>query len=91
MTEVDLSQHLTIRQQKKIKSKPDMILQFAHYLANEEAQNGRKNIEVYVSAQCGLNGRPKTDLIDPNVDLSKITYPFYKKADWIIPLDIPLK
>ena len=88
---VKLSRYLSKRQRKKIKSKPDMILQFAHYLAKKEAQSGRENVEIYVNALCGLNGRPRTDLIDPNVDLSKIKYPFYKQGDWIMPLNIPLK
>ena len=55
-----------------------------------ESQNGRKNSKIYVHAKCGLNGRTKVDLINPNIDLSKVTYPFYKQADWIMPLNIPL-
>lgn len=90
VTKVDLSDYLTKRQRKKIKSKPDMILQFAHYLAAEALQDGQ-NVEVYARSRCGLNGRPKTNLIDSDVDLSKVKYPFYKKANWILPLEIPLK
>ena len=89
--EVNLSHYLTKRQQKKIKSKPDMILQFAHYLAKLEAQNGRQDVKVFASARCGLNTRPRVDLIDPNVDLTKIPYPYYRKADWILPLNVPIK
>jgi hypothetical protein len=90
-TVVNLSNYLTKRQRKKIKSKPDMILQFAQYLADEVAQEGQKNIAVNVSSQCRLNGRSKAELIDTKVDLSKVKYPFYKKADWILPLEVPLK
>jgi len=46
-----------------------MMLQFAHYLAKERTQNGRKSTEVYVRARCGLNGRPKTDLVNPTIVL----------------------
>ena len=90
-TEVDLSDYLTKRQRSKIKSKPDMIVQFAHYLAEQKKQEGQKNVSVFARSQCGLNGRPRTDLINTTVDLSKVDYPFYKKADWILPLNIPLK
>ncbi len=89
---VTLSNYLTKRQRKKIKAKPDMILQFAYFLAAEIIpENQKKDVKITVSAQCGLNGRPKTYLIDTNVDLSKVKYPFYKKANWILPLEIPLK
>ena len=91
MKEINLSDYLTQRQRRKIKSKPDMILQFAHYLAEEAVQNGQKNVSVFARSQCGLNGRYKTDLINTKVDLSKIEYPFYTKASWILPLEIPLK
>ncbi|MBL4644074.1 MAG: HTTM domain-containing protein [Flavobacteriaceae bacterium] len=91
-TKVTLSNYLTKRQRKKIKAKPDMIVQFAHFLAAEIIQEDQKNnVKITVNAQCGLNGRPKTYLIDTQIDLSKIKYPFYKKANWILPLDIPLK
>ena len=89
--EVELSDYLTKRQQRKIKAKPDMILQFVHYLTAESIACGQKNVSIYVKSQCGLNGRPRVDLIDTTVDLSSVTYPFYKKADWILPLEIPLK
>ncbi|QHI36056.1 hypothetical protein IMCC3317_14090 [Kordia antarctica] len=87
---VKLSKYLTKRQRKKIKTKPDMILQFAHFLAEEAANSGQK-ISVHVRSRCRLNTRPRADLIDPKVDLTKVKYPFYKKADWILPLEIPLK
>lgn len=89
--EVNLSYYLSSRQRRKIKTKPDMILQFAHYLAADVAKDGEKNFAINVSSLCSLNGRPKVDLIDSKVDLSKVKYPVYKKANWILPLEIPLK
>jgi len=90
-SEVDLSKYLTKRQRKKIKSKPDMIFQFTHYLADEIVQGEKQNFVINVMSKCGLNGRPRAYLIDTIADLSKVKYPFYKKADWILPLEIPLK
>ena len=91
VNEIELSNYLTKRQRKKVKNRPDMILQFAHYLAAEAILDGQKNVSVYAKSLSGLNGRPKVDLIDTEVDLSKVKYPFYEKADWILPLKIPLK
>ena len=68
MKEINLSDYLTQRQRRKIKSKPDMILQFAHYLAEEAVQNGQKNVSVFARSQCGLNGRYKTDLINTKAE-----------------------
>ncbi len=91
VTIIDLSSYLTKRQRRKVRAKPDMILQFAHYLADEVIQDEPKNFSVIVRSLCSLNGRSKADLIDTSVDLSKVEYPFYKKANWILPLRIPLK
>jgi len=88
---VDLSKYLSVRQSQKVKSKPDMIVQFAHYLAAKEAQEGKVNISIHAVAECSLNGRPRADLINSSVDLATVTYPFYKKAKWILPLKLPLK
>jgi len=88
---VRLSKYLTKRQRKKMRTKPDMILQFAHYVTNKANKDGKQNIAVYVRSQCRLNGRPRADLIDTKADLSEVKYPFYKKANWILPLEIPLK
>lgn len=88
---VDLEEHLTTRQQRKMKSRPDMILQFVRYLKKEYDKNGENNIEIYANVLCSLNGRPEADLIDSSIDLTKVEYPFYKKAEWILPLKLPLK
>ena len=89
-TKIKLSKYLTKRQRKKFKSRPDMLLQFAHYLANDIYKEDKNNISVYVKTRSGLNGRPKVDLIDKSVDLAKIKYPIFERADWILPLGIPL-
>lgn len=69
-SEVQLSDYLNPRQIHKMSTKPDMIVQFAHWIANEnQKQTGVRPI-IKVRAIESLNFRPLQDLIDPNVDLA---------------------
>ncbi len=85
--EVNPSDYLTKRQVRYAGTRPDMILQFAHYLARKwEFEKGVNNVEVRVSAWCSLNGRDPQLLIDPQVDLTKVKRELWPPADWIMPL-----
>jgi vitamin K-dependent gamma-carboxylase len=53
----------------KMVMRPDMILQFAHYLAREHGAPGRL-IEVRVQSVVSLNGHESRPLVDPRVDLA---------------------
>ena len=82
--------YLTRRQIRKMGCRPDMILQFAHYLAEQTAaRNGGNRPEVRASSRCALNGRPKRPLIDNTVDLAKVERNLLQ-ASWILPLNTPL-
>ena len=49
--EVSNKAYLTPQQEKQMSTQPDMILQFAHFIAKEyEQKNGFKNAEVYVDS-----------------------------------------
>jgi len=61
---------LTDWQNNTMVGRPDMILQFAHYLAEEARKDGRERVEVHVESMVALNYRPKRRLIDPKVDLA---------------------
>ena len=90
ITWIDHGEFLTNRQSKTMAKRPIMILQFARYLAQQARSSGLNNISVEAEVSCSLNGRPTAFLIDPMVDLSKVEYPFYRRADWIMPLTEPL-
>jgi vitamin K-dependent gamma-carboxylase len=64
---IDPRDELTVQQTKMMSTQPDLILQYAHHLA--ERFGG--NVEVYADAWCSLNGRPSARLIDPAVDLAR--------------------
>jgi hypothetical protein len=70
-------------------TKPELILQFGHYLAEEKRREGYDNVEVRARVMVSLNGRQPQLLIDPNVDLAKEEISFLP-ARWIVPLTTPL-
>ena len=83
--------HLSPRQARKMPGRPDMILQFAHHLAELwRAEHGIENVEVRATVWVSLNGRAPALLIDPKRDLTKITRSL-RHADWILPLEEPFR
>ena len=81
---------LTKRQTKKMSSRPHMILQFSHHLAKFFRKRGYKNVEIYTSSICSLNGRKPQSLINPTVNLAKERLSILS-AKWILPLKEPLQ
>lgn len=77
------------RHQVKMITKPDLLVHFAHYLAEEKRREGYDDVEVRARAMVSLNGRPPQLLIDPNVDLTKEQVTLLP-TPWIIPLTTPL-
>lgn len=83
--------YLNGRQARTMAKRPDMILQFAYYLAERwEQDKGIANVEVRVRSRVSLNGREYAPMIDPEVDLTKQPWNL-KHANWILPLDQPLE
>ena len=61
--------YLTDLQEKQMVFQPDMIVQFAHYLAGHFPGEVEVRARVYVS----WNGRPSRLLVDPDVDLLTVS------------------
>lgn len=76
---------LSERQLRKMQVRPDMILQFAQYVAEQYEQKWGVRPAVRVQAIASLNGRPMQQLIDPNADLAKEQLSLWP-ASWILPL-----
>ena len=68
-----------------------MIVQYAHFLEDEWQQNGHQDVMVTAEVWSSLNGRRAQLLIDPEFDLTNASYPWLGHADWILPLDEPLR
>lgn len=87
---IEPKDYLESHQLTKVITKPDLVLQFAHYLAEEKRREGYENVEVRASILCSLNGRQPQLLIDPNVDLAKEEMSLLP-TPWIVPLTTPLE
>ncbi len=77
------------RQLAVMSERPDMLLQYAHWIADELRAQGHKNVHVWADVVSTLNGRNPQPLIDPNADLAAIDRSL-RHADWIVPLYEPL-
>jgi hypothetical protein len=80
------STYLKSWQRGEMSSRPDMIVQFAHYLADNFRRQGYSQIEVRANVSASLNSRPEQLLIDPDVDLAKEPRTL-QPVSWILPLD----
>ena len=80
---------LTMRQVGVLGRRPEMILAFAHHLAEQWRKNGYKNVQVYAYSQASLNGRKPQRLVDKSVNLAaEPRIPGHK--NWIVSLEEPL-
>ena len=86
---VDQRDYLTARQRRKMRTRPDLIVQFSHYLEKELRKRGRGDIEIRAEARLSLNARRRQLLIDPAVDLTQVK-PSLRPSSWILPLETPL-
>ncbi len=76
---------LTVKQVSKMSTRPDMILQYSHFIAENLREEGYDDIEIRVKVISSLNGRESQSLIDPNVDLAEHPVTILPKS-WIVPL-----
>ena len=75
--------YLTATQEKQMSFQPDMILQFAHYLADVFAQQGVNDPIVQAEVYVSWNGRSSRQLIDPTVNLAAQPYNLHPRL-WIL-------
>ncbi|MEP0986168.1 HTTM domain-containing protein [Ekhidna sp.] len=86
---IDNSDFLTSFQEKQMSFQPDFILEYAHYLRDHFATQG-KEVEVYVESFVALNGRRSQPYINPSVDLAKQQESF-KHKNWLLPFKDEIK
>jgi len=88
--EIDPDDFLTSRQRNKMPKRPDMVLQFAHYIKGVLEKDGFNNVEVYAEIMTSLNGHKDRLMINPTVDLAAQPRNL-KHASWIMPYETSLK
>jgi len=83
-TLISLNHYLTKKQIRSINYKPDFIWQFAQHLKREYKEKGEE-IKVFVTAKVSVNGKPREQLIDENVDLANTQWHYFTHNNWILP------
>jgi len=76
-------QFLTPQQLRHMSYQPDMILQFAHFLAAQHPYFGQHELAVYAEVYVAHNGAPSRLLVDPKRDLLAVSRDIFS-ADWIL-------
>lgn len=76
---------LTQRQQRYLSQDPELIRQFAHFVADGLRAKGYQNFEIRAITRFSLNERPAQALVDPEVDLTAQSESVWPKR-WIVPL-----
>ena len=79
------ARYLSPLQVKQMAQSPDMILEFAQYIAEDERKHGRE-VEVRADAFVTLNGRPSKRIINPDTNLA-VEKDSLLPRPWILPLD----
>jgi hypothetical protein len=74
---------LTPNQEKMMATQPDMILQFAHFLADHYRQQGITHPKITAESYVTLNGSGSRPFLDRTVDLTKEREGFAPKR-WIL-------
>jgi hypothetical protein len=88
---VEPRRYLARHQVREMETRPDMILQFAHHLADVWAEDEKvPGVEVRARVCAALNGRKGALLIDPERDLAQVERNL-RHADWILPLEQPFR
>jgi len=83
---IDPYEDLNYLQVLKMYTRPDMILQYSHFIAENLREEGYDDIEIRVKVTSSLNGRVPQSLIDPNVNLAEQPVTILPKS-WIVPLE----
>lgn len=84
-----LDTRVTSRQLRVMPGRPDMVLQYSHFLFRELDKQDRDPYAIQAVVQVSLNGRVPQLLIDPNVNLAAQARNL-RHAEWIVPLTEPL-
>lgn len=83
---VDMQQDLTDRQIRKMATRPDMMIQYVHYLKGKLAQAGIENPVIQIDSWASLNGRDYEQMIDPTVNLAEVPLNVFASSPWILPM-----
>ena len=87
--QVKLRDYIDSRQIARMGWRPDMVQQFAHYLAGARTRTGPEPLKVYARIFVSINGRKPQLFLDPNVDLAAEPHPWGRPL-WLFQIHEPL-
>ena len=76
--------YLTDVQENEMSSQPDLILQLAHRIREDFERRGLGPVEVRAESRAALNGRRSAPLVDPRVDLTRVSDGL-ARAEFVLP------
>lgn len=82
-------EYLSTKQMKRMGWRPDMVWQFAQFLAKTRPRAGEKPLEVRARMFVSINGRKPLNFLDHNVDLAAEPRP-YTRPRWLLEIHDPL-
>ncbi|MCS7074662.1 MAG: HTTM domain-containing protein, partial [Bacteroidia bacterium] len=82
---VNNADFLLPHQEKQMAMQPDMILQYAHFLARQYQKAGEPLPKVRAEVYVTLNGKLSQLYFDPQLDLTQIK-DTWRGYDWLYPV-----
>jgi vitamin K-dependent gamma-carboxylase len=83
---IDPDDELNKRQLRQLAGRPELILQYAHHIADLESERVGRRVEVRADAFASLNFREPVRIIDPTVDLAAEKSSLLPYS-WILPFE----
>ncbi len=80
----DYKNMLSKKQYRSIKTKPDLMWQFAQRIKQQEKEKG-KDVAVYFSSKVSVNGGPYFQFTNPDVDIASQNWEVFKHTEWLLP------
>ena len=74
---------LTDRQERKMSTRPHMIIYYAHHLRDKLEEEGVQNSSIYVRTLTSLNSGPQGSLINESINLANEKYKHFTYNHWI--------
>ena len=81
---INAADYLTDKQLAKVFCLPDMTWQFAQMLKEDIRRTEHREVAVYVTCRCSINGNEAVTMYDESVDLTSVPYSLFQADDWII-------
>ena len=81
---INAADYLTDKQLAKVFCLPDMTWQFAQMLKEDIKRTEHRDVAVYVTCRCSINGNEAVTMYDESVDLTSVPYSLFQADDWII-------